>query len=368
MSPYRREKKKPSYTSRGDSMRLIVVTVSLLLAFIGRTAFADSGAVIVSGTSRVAERDRALAMRMATERLRAAGWTIADKSLAPKEIEAVSACLRDVEAWPCVSKVVGRHGINRIAAVALRQDHTVSGTPELIITGRLVLADVTLVVVSTRFCEQCTDDTLSALTTELTTDLIQQAQLESGRTVLSIKSTPQGAIYTVDGVLRSATDALITIVPGRHVVTIEREGYQTETRTVEAVEGKTAEVMVTLRHLEPLGTRPRAVEKKHEVTHRSLKLPIALVAVGSTAIVGGAIALALNQDDAAQPAGEEQPRFRYNTIPAGVTSLATGVVLAGVGGYLWWKYSRDDDAGAVGSTPMVSPITGGVVLGMLGRF
>jgi hypothetical protein len=306
-------------------------------------------------------------MRVATDRLRAAGWDIADKSLTPKEIDAVNTCLHEPEAWPCVSKVVSRHGINRVAAVALRVDRTVSGTPELVITGRLVLADVTLVVLSRRFCEQCTDDTLSALTTELTTDLIQQAQLESGRTVLSIKSTPQGAIYTVDGVLRSATDALITIVPGRHVVTIERDGYQTETRTVEAVEGQTAEVMVTLRHLEPLGSSLTSVEKTREVTQRSLRLPIALVALGSTAIVGGAIALAYNQGDVSQPADQDQPRWRYNTIPAGITSIATGVVLAGFGGYLLWKYSRDD-AGPTGSVPMVSPITGGVVLGMLGRF
>lgn len=43
------------------------------------------------------------------------------------------------------------------------------------------------------------------------------------------------------------------VVRGRHVVTIERDECQTETRTVEAVEGKTAEVMVKLRRLEPLG-------------------------------------------------------------------------------------------------------------------
>jgi len=345
-------------------MRLIVASLALFLGLLGHTALADTGAIIVSANSRVAERDRSLAMHAAADRLRAAGWNIADKPLTPKEIEAVNTCLHDVEAWPCVSKIVSRHGIHRIAALALRYDHTVSGTPELVINGRLVLADVTLAVVSTRFCEQCTDDTLSALTTELTTDLIQRAQLEAGRTVLSIKSTPQGAIYTVDGVLRSATDALITIVPGRHVVTVERDGYQTETRTVEAVEGRTAEVMVTLRHMEPLG-RPSI--EKHEVTRRSLKLPITLVALGSAAIAGGAIALTLNQGDDAQPADQDQPRWRYNTTPAGVTSIATGAVLAGIGGYLWWKYSRDD-AGVGASTPTVSPITGGVVLGMHGRF
>lgn len=346
-------------------MRSIVPPLVLLVTLLGRTALGEPGAVIVSANSRVTERDRSLAMHVAEDQLRAAGWELVAKPLTTKEVEAITACLRNVEAWPCVSKIVGTRGIRRVASVALRRDETVSGTPELVLTGRLVLADVTLVVVSRRFCEQCTDDTLTALTTELTTDLIQKAQLESGRTVLSIKSTPQGAIYTVDGVLRAATDALITIVPGRHVVTIERDGYQTETRTVEAVEGKTAEVIATLRRLEPL--RPDAVDKKRDAEHHSRTLPIALVATGSAALVGGALALALNQEDVVKPASQEQPRWHYNTIPAGITSMAAGAVVAGVGGYLWWKYSRDD-ARLAGSVPLVSPVTGGAILGIHGAF
>jgi hypothetical protein len=348
-------------------MRSIVTTLALLLALLGRTARAEPGAVIVSANTRVAERDRSLAMRVAEDRLRAAGWDLVVKPLTAKEIEAITTCLRNVEAWPCVSKIVARHGIRRVAAVALKRDQTVSGTPELVLTGRLVLADVTLVVVSRRFCEQCTDDTLTALTAELTTDLLQQAALESGRTVLSIKSTPQGAIYTVDGLLRSATDALITIVPGRHVVTIEREGYHTETRTVEAVEGQTAEVMVTLRRLEPADGPVAPLATRRDVKQRSRNLPIALVAVGATAVVGGALALAFNQNEVVKPASEEQPRWYYNTTPAGITSIAVGTAVAGIGGYLWWKYSQDD-ARTTQSTPIVSPAAGGAIVGIHAKF
>ena len=156
-------------------MRYIFAPFALTFALLARTAYSDPGAVIVSANSRVAERDRSLAMQVAEAQLRAAGWDLVAKPLTAKEIEAITTCLHDVEAWPCVSRIVGPRGIRRVAAVALKRDETVSGTPELVLTGRLVLADVTLVVVSRRFCEQCTDDTLTALTTELTTDLLQKA-------------------------------------------------------------------------------------------------------------------------------------------------------------------------------------------------
>jgi hypothetical protein len=347
-------------------MRTIVAFLALFLPLLGRTAVADSGAVIVSATSKIAERDRTLTQNAAENRLRAAGWELTSKPLTAKEIEAVTSCLHNVEAWPCVSKVVGSRGVRRVAAVALRRDQTIHGTPELVITGRLVLADVELVVLGKRFCEQCTDDTLSALTTELTTELLQQAALESGRTVLSIKSTPQGSIYTVDGDLSSATDAIITIVPGMHVVTIERDGYQTETRTIEAVEGKTAEVMVTLRRLEPINhlRTSSSLDRKDDVAHRSRVLPITLVVVGSAAVAGGAVALGFNQGEITKPRGVDQPRWHYNTIPVGITSIIGGAALGGIGAYLWWRYSRDDAR----TVPSIAAAAGGAVVGLHGAF
>jgi hypothetical protein len=343
-------------------MRSIAVLLTLLL--IRHTALADSATVIVTTSGKIAERDRTLAMDAAQNRLRAAGWEFTGNPLTSREVEVVTNCLHNVEAWPCVSKVVAARGIRRVAAVALKRDQTLSGTPELVITVRLVLADVELVVLGRRFCEQCTDDTLSELTTELITELLQQAALDAGRTVLSIKSTPQGSIYTVDGVLKSATDAIITVVPGTHVVTIEHDGYQTETRTIDAVEGKTAEVMVTLRRLDPLGSPSGSVERIHEFQPRSRALPITLVAVGSAAALGGMIALPFNQRDDRKPPTERQPQWRYDTVTPGIAFIVGGVAAASVGAYIWWKYSRDDTHPAA----TVIPVAGGAVVGVGGVF
>lgn len=343
-------------------MRPLLAILALLLA--APAARADPGTVIVTTNGKVADRDRALAMGAAETRLRAAGWEFVAKPLTPREVQAVTACLHNVEAWPCVSKVVAGRGIRRLAAVALRRDQALSGTPELVITGRLVLDDVEQVVIGTRFCPQCTDDTLGEVTTELTTALLQQAQLDAGRTVLSIKSTPQGAMYTVDGTLTSATDALITVVPGTHVVTIERDGYHTETRTVDAAEGKTAEVMVTLRKLELPEAAGAVSDGRREVPRRSRALPITLVATGSAAVLGGLIALPFNQRNQGSPADQKQPRWGYDTLTPGLAAIASGAVIAGVGGYLWWRATRAESA----SSAAVAPVPGGAALVVRGSF
>jgi hypothetical protein len=326
---------------------------------------ATSSAVLVTTAGKLTEHDRALAAGAAEARVQGAGWSLTSKPFSAREVETVAACLRDIAAWPCVARVVGGRGIRRVAVVALNRNEAPDGAPQVVIVERLVLAEAELVVLGQRFCERCTDDTLAALTAELTTELLQRAQLDSGRTVLAVRSMPQGALYSVDGTLSGATDATIDIVPGMHVVTIEKEGFESATRKVEAVEGKTAEVSVTLQHLEP-ATPPRVVApaKPAVAARRSRALPIAMVATGSASVVGGVIALALNQHPVTKPADQEQPRGYYDTVPAGIALVVGGVLLGGAGGYLWWKYVHDDKR----SSPTVTPIAGGAVVGVQGAF
>src|SRR4051812_3656419 len=87
MSTHRRGETKLSFTRAGDCMRFIVPLLALLL--LGHTAQADSGAVIVTTSGKVAERDQSLAMDAAQNRLRAAGWEFVSKPLTSKEVQAV---------------------------------------------------------------------------------------------------------------------------------------------------------------------------------------------------------------------------------------------------------------------------------------
>ena len=353
-------------------MRSIAVVFALAL-FSPLAALAErapdtrttSSAVLVTTAGKLTERDRALAAGAAEASVRGAGWSLTSKPFSARESEAVAACLRDIAAWPCVAKVVGGRGIRRVAVVALNRNEAPDGAPRVVIVERLVLAEAELVVLGQRFCERCTDDTLAELTAELTTELLQRAQLDSGRTVLAVRSMPQGALYSVDGTLNGATDAIIDIVPGSHVVTIEKEGFERATRKVEAVEGNTAEVSVTLQRLEAVGPpRAAAPDQSAGAAHSSRALPIAMVATGSASAVGGVIALALNQHAVTKPADQDQPRGYYNTVPGGVTLMVGGILLGGAGGYLWWKYVHDDKH----PSPTVTPIAGGAVVGVQGAF
>jgi len=361
-------------------MRAIATFIALSFLLLPR-AFAETGAVVVSG--KLEEHDQTLAKTTAEQSLRAAGWALDTRPLSARDTNAITACLHDVAAWPCVSKVVAGRGIRRVAVVGLSRDPTANGVPQVVITERLVLADAELVVLGQRFCERCTDETLVALTTELTKELLQLAALESGRTVLAVKSTPQGARYSVDGVLSGATDAVINIIPGTHIVSIEHEGFESATRTIQAVEGKTSEVTVTLLRLfeqpkvEPPGDHrpsPQLREQRPSphpepgsskqpdtvMTHRLRVPPPAMLIVGALAVAGGATVLVFNQRDVTKPPNERQPRGYYDTVPAGITAIAGGVVIASLGGYLWWKYSRNNTS----SAPTATPVAGGAVIGV----
>jgi PEGA domain len=355
-------------------MRSTVILLALLSFLLPRGARADqvgAGAIVISG--KIGDREQSVAAAAAETSVRAAGWSLSPKPFSAKERDAVVSCLHDIVAWPCVSKLVGSRGVQRVAVLLMSRRVTDVGTPELVLNGRLVLSDAEMIAVGQRYCERCTDDTLRTLTIELFNELIQGAELDSGRTVLSVKSTPRGALYSLDGTLMGPTNALINILPGNHVITVDREGYESVTRTIQAVQGTTSEVDVTLKPASAASppslpgtarTAPPAATASSTTGGRSLVLPKTLVVVGSVAVLGGALAVVLSPRDVDKPRGQDQPSDHYETVIPGVTSIVAGAVTAGVGGYLWWKYTRD-----VKTAPVVAPVAGGgLTVGVRGTF
>lgn len=74
------------------------------------------------------------------------------------------------------------------------------------------------------------------------------------------------------------------------------------------------------------------------VARPSRAVPITMIAIGATSIVGGTVAIAVDQDEAANA-----PPVIRNTAPVGVVAVTSGVILAGVGGFLRWKYGYAED-------------------------
>lgn len=331
---------------------------------------AEPGALVVAGKSTV--RDQDVATRAISEALRSAGWVLPDKPPTKAEGLAVGRCFKDASPSECVLHAI--RGARRVAFVSIDPDPSVA--TGLQFTARIVVASVPSVMVATQYCDHCTDDSIATSAKAATKMLLDRLLVESGRTVLSVQSVPQGARFSVDGAFVGPTDGSLDVTPGTHLVSIEQDGFETAIRTVEAVEGKTSEVSVTLRRLDA-GThtptshqdRPSASTAVASTTHDevpaphpSLVLPVTLVALGGVAIVGGVIALALNDSSQNATAGQPQRQYYRDTFAPGIVAIAGGVVVGGVGGYLWWRYTRST------TTPAVATVTGGAVMTLSGSF
>jgi hypothetical protein len=130
--------------------------------------------------------------------------------------------------------------------VAAKKQQAENGSPIVVFTVSLIATSPRALIVRQRFCEHCSEDRLTQAATEVTRQLLEELAVRSGRTILAVKSTPSGARIVLDGVSIGATDGTFNTYPGLHTVILEKPGYLTQTVSVQATEGKTAEVSVAL--------------------------------------------------------------------------------------------------------------------------
>ena len=319
-----------------------------------------TGAVIVQGA---VNREVSVTAKAAAATLNAAGWQIKDVVFTDKETKAAIACLPSDLATGCASATLKSKHVARVAIFSLTLN---SATQELVITGRLMVPGVGLVPMGQRFCDHCTDDTLTASTRELLQDLLHQLAVASGRTVLEVITVPAGAMFLVDQKPSGSTNNKVAIAPGEHVLRIEKPGYLTVERHVKGVEGSTTKVEITLEAEDPkhpvakvaiAGDRKRPTPQ----AHRSRTAPAALMIIGGVAVVSGAVVLAFNESDPRAAARTEQPRYYTRTIVPGGITIAAGAIAVGVG-YFWWRHVSSS------TMPVVAPVAGGALFGLAKSF
>lgn len=194
----------------------------------------------------------------------------------------------------------------------------------------------------------CTDDTLAASATDLMKDLLDRVALTTGRTVLYVKSSPQGARYTVDGAFVGVTDASIDVTPGPHTVTVELDGFETVVQNVRTTEGKTAEVNALFRRpatapaasgvadSSPRGIEDKGADARTDPPRRSSAAKPLLIG-GGVVLAAGVVLLFLDEDATASAPRTEQRASFYDTTTPGLVTIASGAVLAGLVAYLYWK-------------------------------
>ncbi|MEJ7598452.1 MAG: PEGA domain-containing protein [Kofleriaceae bacterium] len=346
---------------------LIPLIVFTMLLGGSWSARAEPGAILVSGAST--GHEKAVATTALTEAFRAGGWSELPKRFTAKEADAIAKCLRGSEPWACVTAIARDKRVHHIAVVSIDPARDKAGDSMLVLSARVVVLGNESVIPVRRFCTRCTDDTLAKLAAELAQELLQRIALRSSRTVLSVKSTPQGALAYLDGDAIGATDTAIDIVPGTHTVRIEKEGYEPVTRNVDAADGTTAEVSETLRRLDAAngGTQPLNPQNPDgsdrlppDPPKRSRLIPSLAIGVGTVAIVGGIVAI-MRDEDPTEPGKPAEPKYTDTMVP-GLALVAGGAVVAGIGGYLFWKYTKQNAA------PTITAVGSGAVVGMQTSF
>lgn len=336
-----------------NTARIIAVAL-LLTATSYASAGTDKTALLISGTAAVHARE--LAATAVEAVTRESGRLPTQPTFSAKDVAAIRECVTTPHAWRCVAPVIHDKELRQLAIVSLVNDIAPDHGPMIVVTEQVIRADLDVAVAGQRFCVRCTDDVLINMTTELTRTLFQEIEVRSGRTVIAVKSVPRGARITFDGNSMGATNRSFNTFPGRHTVVLDLDGYRRESRTIEASLDRTSELVVTMR------SPAAAVAERHDSEAREPSLlapgapptsplaPQLAMGAGALAVVAGAVLIALNEHPTDQPIGTVQPRYYYDTMPPGIGLVISGAV-AGVGGYLWWRYTRSTVAPTVAATP-----------------
>jgi hypothetical protein len=314
----------------------------------GTAHAADPGVVLVVGKAQAKDRTTvASAVRSAA---RSGGWELIETPLTDPEIQKIVACLGGARLWSCVSPVVEAKGIRRLVIVRVEPSRSPDGAAALALTEQVLLPGSDVTTADQRYCPRCIDETLTRIAFDLTKTLLQEAASGTARTRLTIRSTPPAAWITLDGANVGLTDRTYATFPGRHVVLLQREGYDAEIRTVDAIEDQEVVVAVALRSrvvVAPGGARS------------SYLVPAVVAGAGAVA-VGAGIWLQLAKDP---PTSGRQPKYLVST--PGIALMVGGSVAVGVAAYLWL---RADRGSAPASALAVSLTPGGGVLGWTGQF
>lgn len=333
-------------------MNLVSYVLFLLAVTAGASrASAESGAVIVVGKAQ--PRERAVVASAVRSAARSVGWALVETPLTGAEVTKIVACLKEPKPWDCVAPLAGAKGIHRLIVMSLDPDRSPDGRPALAVTEQVILQGVKATTADTQFCSPCVDETLTRIAFDLTKRLIEEAVTGTARTNLTIESIPPGAWITLDNTNVGLTNRKSATFPGRHVVILQREGYETETRTVDVVENQDTLVSVKLR---PKGDPVvGGGERRYLVP--------GIVAGAGVVAAGAGIVLQLAKDP--PPVGEQQPA-RLVSAP-GIGLMIGGGIAVGVGAYLWIRASKRPRQ--VPKTMPTATITnGGGIVGWTGQF
>ncbi len=331
-------------------MRILLLLIGVVLLLSSGDVRADGTAILIAGNATQHERDLSRSAMAAS--IQAQGGRIVNAPFTSADAALVKKCLSNATPWACMKAAVASKGIDQLVVGSVDTGTSSTGALARRLSGYLVVSSLDYAIAEERHCDPCTEDVLASLAGELAQAQLRRLAIVRGRTHVSIRTTPPGAYITFDGETQGASDAVIPTYPGPHTIRLELDGHHVETRTVEAVEGKTVEVRVPMRLKGAGGTPIRPPRRP------SRRGPIAVGSAGVAALITGGVLIVVHDPHGPDLGPREE--YYYATRTPGIITAIGGAAAVAASIYLWRRQSR--------STVTAAPLARGAAVGWITTF
>jgi PEGA domain len=297
------------------------------LSTLSAMAHAEPGAAVVLGGAPLHQRG---VVRTAVEQaLREAGWSL--QPMPSQQTVQIAACFAAEQPWTCLVPMAASRGIARVMLIQVERE---SGgrRGQVRITGQLSGLDRERVALDFRYCSGCNDGELASTARALSQRLLVGGAVRNATSRIEVRTTPPGAIISLDGRMVDAPDNSIIASPGVHTLHLQLSGYRSEVRSVVVEEGQSALVEIAFaRHGVPSTPTSRpadltiaAIPAARQGSRPAL-LGRALAIGGAAMVVAGGVLITLDED------AERDPDRRHHKTYFDSAVTGTSTVIAGAG-------------------------------------
>lgn len=170
---------------------------ALLIAMlaVSSIARADSGAVIVSGTSDAKQSTQVTAA--VASALRRAKWSLVDARFSSKDVQAIQECFATKEPWPCIDPIASPLTVGKLVLVTLGID---KGNGGIRLTAQYSAESESVTGFKNGYCgSPCNDTALVESSSDLVEQMLSDVLARTGTTFLEIITSPADAVVSIDG-------------------------------------------------------------------------------------------------------------------------------------------------------------------------
>jgi hypothetical protein len=329
--------------SRLPIAALLVVVAGLA----ARPAHAQKAAVLVGGA--VLPESREVIAIAARGRIVDQRWKLVEPPPMPEmDLHDIVTCLSSKVTGDCTKEVRQSTPVERLLVLSARNEGSRTAY-STVVAAWLLDGTGALVLARSKICpSHCKPGFLETAVNELVSSMLKEADDRLRPTLLSIRSTPEGADIELDGETIGTTNRDHPVKPGPHRLVLRKEGFAPAAREVVAVERQAVAVDVVLEADSGFLDGPR----NPLYGYIGAGVGVALLGAGAYFVIA---------DEDAASTGNLAP---YNdTAPLGFALGGAGLAIGGAG-LAWLLLPEAGES----SSPLVGVTSGGATVGWAGHF